>query len=474
MRTARSRRAPFGAVRAMVAVLLLVLFIFGGSNATGLVPRFVGEVIGLLLLGLAIYAMDWGATIRRDGFATFLFVALILLFVAQLVPLPASIWTRLSDRQLFVNGDLLMLGEVPSRPWSLDPDATVASAMFLIPALATFLFLLSRGRAGVMDFFLAVLAFAALTLVLELTQALVRGDALHLYQNAHSTVPTGFFANRNHQGSFLVCAIPIAAALGRTRGWGRFAASRLSVSQVTGERVMLTLLCLTLTVGVLLTGSRTASALLVPAIAGAFAICESGRIRLGRFALVVVGLIVLVGLLLFVLPRLGGPLGSIFSRGVTSDEDRFAYWPAVVQAAQTYFPAGAGIGTFERAYQVHEPTAQLAPLYLNHAHNDWLELWLEGGLPGIALAALFLVWLAIRTVAVWRSGEREASFGRAGSVVVWLLLLHSLTDYPLRTIAVATVFAGGLAAMVSSRALRIERPPAPAIEKVLPGAPSSA
>ena len=474
MRTGRPERARPSPIRWSLALLLLVLFVAGGSNATGLVPRLIGQIAGLILMGMAIYRIDWGAAVRRDRFAAILLGGLALLFVAQLVPLPAAVWTGLPGRAVFANGDRLMLGEIPNRPWTLDPDATITAALFLVPALGAYLLLLSGRTAGVADFFRAALVFAALTLLLGLAQALAGGDALHLYQNAHSTVPTGFFANRNHQGSLLACTIPIAAALASRGRWGRHFAQRATMSEATGNRVVLALLFGVLAMGVLLTGSRTASVLLVPAIGGGLLIAAGDRVRIGRFALVFAAIVAVVAMALFVLPKAGGPLGHIFSRGITSDEDRFSYWPAVIEAARAYFPAGSGIGTFERAYQVHEPLAQLAPLYLNHAHNDWLELWLEGGAPALALAALFVAWLIWRTIGLWRARAADAVFGRAGTVVVWLLLLHSLTDYPLRTIALSTVFAGGVAAIVMSRALRMGTTPGLAIEKVLSGTMPSA
>ena len=84
--------------------------------------------------------------------------------------------------------------------------------------------------------------------------------------------------------------------------------------------------------------------------------------------------------------------------------------------------------------------------YVNHAHNDWLELWLTGGIPAILLALAFLAWLAASTVRLWRSDELQGSvldlaLARAAPIVIVLLLLHSAVDYPLRIPALSVLFA---------------------------------
>ena len=66
-----------------------------------------------------------------------------------------------------------------------------------------------------------------------------------------------------------------------------------------------------------------------------------------------------------------------------------------------YAPFGGGFGSFEAAYKIVEPVNLLSLQYLNHAHNDYLELAIEAGLPGLALAGLWIVligWLSWRAV----------------------------------------------------------------------------
>ena len=86
-----------------------------------------------------------------------------------------------------------------------------------------------------------------------------------------------------------------------------------------------------------------------------------------------------------------------------------------------------------------QPGAERVSVYINRAHNDWAEWWLEGGVPLALLLLLGLVLLLWRSVAAWRHGGEAAIWRRAAIVGIWLVLLHSLSDYPLRTTALAGV-----------------------------------
>src|SRR5258708_6371010 len=109
---------------------------------------------------------------------------------------------------------------------------------------------------------------------------------------------------------------------------------------------------------------------------------------------------------------------------------RFAY--RTIEAARAYMPLGSGVGTFIPVYATFErPEDTLAGMYVNHAHNDVLELWLEAGVAGASLGGVFAVWLMLRSVAIWRpkpgSGmlEIDRHLARAATLVAALLVAHS-------------------------------------------------
>lgn len=433
--------SPWGAW--LVAASLLTLLALGGSNQQSVAPRMISIGIGLTLLGVALYRLDWRQFYAEDRLLSWVLMGVGALFVIQLVPLPPSIWSALPGRDLFVYGDQLMVGVLPNRPVSLDPDATIADAVFLFAPLGVYAFLRATQRdKSIEQFFAIFVVFAGLSLLLALAQAFF-GSGFYLYETRSAT-PTGLFANRNHQAIMFACAIPISAAFIIRHGLGDRFAERAGLPAPTGRWIICIMIFGIFAIGALLTGSRTGSLLLVPAI-GAAAVIGNGLPGVSRRALLIVAGILAVGTIaLTILPNMGGPLGLVFSRAITGEEDRFSYWPAAFNAAMVYFPVGSGIGTFDQIFQVHEPVGLLAPLHLYNAHNDWLELMLETGLFGPALGIVFLVWLARRMSQVWRRPGIDAVLPRAASVVILLLLLHSVVDYPLRMTALATLFAAAV------------------------------
>jgi len=136
-------------------------------------------------------------------------------------------------------------------------------------------------------------------------------------------------------------------------------------------------------------------------------------------------------------------------------DGRVAIVRNTISAAWAYTPFGSGLGTFVPVYQMFEKPSDIGVAFVNHAHNDLLELWLETGLPGLILLTIFVAWFVCRVIAVWRRPAgldeiRDMNIGlaRACSIVLLLLLVHSLVDYPLRTYAMASVAAFACAVLV--------------------------
>ena len=126
--------------------------------------------------------------------------------------------------------------------------------------------------------------------------------------------------------------------------------------------------------------------------------------------------------------------------------DRADFWTSSLQLFWQYFPLGFGPGGFVSTFQITESSALLDGAYLNRLHNDWLETALTFGVPGILLMLAGVGYYLRRSFVLWMrmDGARSAvALGRMASIVIAILGIASLSDYPLRTPAMA-----GFAALV--------------------------
>jgi O-antigen ligase len=124
-----------------------------------------------------------------------------------------------------------------------------------------------------------------------------------------------------------------------------------------------------------------------------------------------------------------------------TEDLRWPVWRSIVDMLPNYLPWGTGVGSYVEAYQVLEPDNLLRPSYSNHAHNEVLEILFTAGIPGAALMLLAYVFLAAAVWRALRSADDAALLNRLGIVVIILLAIASMSDYPVRTPFLSAVFA---------------------------------
>lgn len=121
-------------------------------------------------------------------------------------------------------------------------------------------------------------------------------------------------------------------------------------------------------------------------------------------ALAVVPLMLFSGLLLPSMGRLQGLMNGEDEQGILMREDVAVY--GVITAFQHPL-LGTGPGTFDLAYQQFRPSDAVPPyMYVNRAHDDFVEIAVEGGLPALVLWCLLL----------WFSVSRAARFSSKGAL----------------------------------------------------------
>jgi hypothetical protein len=307
-----------------------------------------------------------------------------------------------------------------------DWNRTFESLLFALPLAVVFLVL---GKFSENDFN-RLLPFFLLAVMCNVAFALVQFTASSGIAAGFLPYQAtgGFFANSNHFGALLFVAIPFVV-----------------YPFVVARRLWLSLIAVGLLVFV---GFATRS------VAGAFlsAGCALvsyaliGRlptiVRAGLFALAVVS----AGVLSL------NP-GNVLEARADNPLDRPSIYATTIEGITRTLPLGTGFGTFDLVYPQFEDQTDVRREFVNHAHNDYLEVVLEGGLPAAVLILAYFVLLALAIGRLPRTPLRMAAVAGLG-----FLLIHSLVDYPLRTTGMALVFVV-LNAIIFSRALEADHRP---------------
>jgi O-antigen ligase len=433
---------------------LLSCLLLGGGSREGLLSDAILQLVSVPVFLAALWRI-LDAPLDRDRRRALIFCAAIVAVpLIQLAPLPPAIWTRLPGRALLAES-FQLLGRAPSwAPISMTPEATWLSALSLLPPLAIFLAVLTLGRRDRRRMSYAIIFFGVVSVFLGLIQ-LAQGPTspLRFYETTNAGDPVGFFANRNHFAALLYSSMLLAAAalaprlaaLSPRPGTSRRGVDAWSAMGAEGA------IAAGVAIVVLIAGEATArsrAGIILGAIALFMCFVLGGEGR--RFVEKITfprALAAIVVLAVFLLGQAAvSRLLDRFDADPLADA-RLVFARNTITAAKSVTPIGAGLGSFPSFYMTFERPADLqAGVYVNHAHNDFLELWLETGLGGPFLLAVFLIWLARRAVVAWTAMDPgrlpvDRPLAQASILVILLLLGHSLVDYPLRAGAMMAVFA---------------------------------
>lgn len=392
------------------------------------------ELAALPLLVLAFSRLVRSGQWRDHRFALGLVAAMAAIPLIQLIPLPPAIWTGLAGRSEMILA-LELAGIAPGwTPLSVSPDLTWQAFLALLPPIAAFVGILSLPQAASSRFIILYLIAGVLSVILGAAQLASGGQQLYVWATTNAGSVNGLFANRNHLATLLVVLLPFATVMGAAALRRRHDDRRMPLwlGAVFIAIVVIGLAAIRSRAGIILLGPSIVLSLLAAWIAAGRGRPGPALIGLAAVLVVAIGTASAVAL---------PPILERFD-SQAAPEGRFENWPIVAQASDDYLPLGSGLGSFDAVFRSVEPLETLDPTFFNHAHNEYLETWLEAGWPGAALLIAFLVWFGRRSWAAWRAGtSRERDLQRAASVGILMMLAHSVVDYPLRTAAIAVLFA---------------------------------
>lgn len=428
-RVRRPKAGPDQPLLLVTVVAFVAICVVAGGRAFATPASVIAlSVFGSLLMGVITYTGAWKAIWRLPLLARVFLAGIVLWPALQLLPLPPGIWRALPGHALAATAlDQVGMGSV-WQPLTLTPAATIQTTLqgLWLASLCVGAFALSRSDLNrVID---AILVLVILHIAIGVVQFASKGSIGNFLGSSDGRYLIGFFGNKNHSALFL--CFGLALALARMSPQRAFERTRLPITLLVMILAAFLAIATTSRAGILL------MALTITALVAMFAPTSLLRRRsviLGSTAATIAFVLLAVS---------SRTTQTIFAHfGNAGSDMRFAFWSWSWPMIAEYAPLGGGFGIYPDGFATIEKLAWLKPTYVNHVHNEYIELLIEGG---VISAILLVLFLALTLPRMWSAlSLRKDSDGRyaaVASLIIVLCGLHSVVDYPLRRMGIAAVF----------------------------------
>jgi O-antigen ligase len=253
---------------------------------------------------------------------------------------------------------------------------------------------------------------------------------------AHIEDFTATFLNRNTAAIFIgISAVCMSGVLLRAhRQWRRIKAGRRAVDHRIKRKLVLGWACIAaLAVALLLTNSRAGISLSVAAAALPFLLQQRKRAgrRSNTVALAAIGFMI-------VAPIVVGMLDLRISTQLAEGGGRLDTYRATIAIIGANPWLGVGLGNFAAVFPLWRLADQNPWGVWDRAHQVWLELAAEAGLPLALIIAAS--WLASGLILAQSAVRTRSTSASAGLSVFLLGTAHSLVDFAIQIPGCAVAF----------------------------------
>ncbi len=440
--------------------VVLAVAAFGGTEPISF------AVVEILFFAVAAWLLLRSGSVAASVRARYLVVPGLLTALAllQLCPLPAGFLSRFAGRANYTGACFSALSFAPY-------DSRNGLLILLTCFVAFFLaYVVSQDRSRKQRLIFALVALGVAEAFYGLAQYLMNVQKIFWFTKKYDLEEaTGTYINRNHFAGFLEMVLPFAVCLAMYEGekllarrkHGSGHAKKLTAKLTSDVKTQAVILWLAVAVVLMaaIVFSRSRMGLLA---ASASLLVVFGLKMLQRKALPAVLGVAFVALSLCLAGWIGlrpalsrfETLGQEFS----GDQSRLSMWPGTLKLIAEHPLVGTGLGTFPVVYTEVQTT--FLTQFVNHAHNDYLEITSDLGIPAALLLFASIFFVLLHAVRAFLHGEGKygpaISLACVGSIVA--ILLHSLTDFNLHIPANALLFAVilGLALASASKATPAE------------------
>ena len=425
---------------AALYIFMVFVFVTGGSSQQRGWTDATAQVLALPILAIALWNIGALPDSRVRTLGLVALAAVVVLPWLQLLSLPQGWWNLTPARQS-LGSDLAVAGVADvGTAWTLTPAATLRGALSLLPAVALFVAALGVDTTTQRRLLILCVALPVASLVLGFLQLGAPQDSLLNPYPQWAPAMNGTFANQNHQGTAMLIGLGICLAF----AVGAFGTRDEATGRPRNPWPAI-IAGATLLLGLPLTNSRAAVVIgVLMLVIAPLAMAVSRLRRSGQSKRGVAALLLAAGL-----AALGLSTAMGWMKVDELEEIRWLMRQATLALGMIHLPWGSGVGSFVPVFQQALPEALLMPNYVNAAHNDYTQVWLETGVFSLVVGAIALAAIGAALHAHWRGHHGDRRLVWSALLGVFALLAHAATDYALRTPALMTIAALLVAVLIA-------------------------
>ena len=423
--------------RVLTLILIISVLLFGSVEIwSSTAIYFMVFTLGLIWILRGEYrAYEISGTVKLLFITTFTFIAYGAI---QAVPLPSSVLKMVSPLS-FQMQSFFSVDAKSTMPISLNTYRTVyetiRGASFLtVFAISAISF---SERDKLQETLKALSIFGFILAIFAIVQKATWNSSNGIYwfrELSHGGSPFGPFVNRNHFAGLMGMLIPLGLGLSFTR-------------KKKEKKILFGFMTVIMAVSLFFSLSRGG---IISFFAGLalFTLLMLLHDRGARkvwvisfFVLVVLSYVIYLGI---------DPIIERFYKTDVSNEQRLVVWSSTWIAAKDFWLTGSGLGSFINIFPLYSPPS--ITLIYDHAHNDYMEFFLETGLIGTSLLLAFAALLIYRVVNNPLRG-RKSILRAAALSSVFTMMVHSIFDFNLHILSNMLIFASvlGMVAGLSGR-----------------------
>jgi O-antigen ligase len=397
--------------------------------------------LGLLAILVSLIALAWIAEAFFAGrlrisneWIQLPILCLILIGFVQLLPL--------SFRDIPAD----LLNASPSRALTLDPYATRFALVELVILLIFFgsALVVFNTRDRVRAAVLFVIIFGGIMAFFGTIQRLANVEGIFGVRPSPQAIPFATFINQHHFAAFMEMTLGLTLGL------------RFGTSTKKDKQLLLSTAAVLMGIAAIMTSSRGGMLSLIGVILFVLAVNiarKRAKVKSDELAefetmrtnvALIGGSVALILILVGAVFLLGGDQELLRGVGFTSQDDissgRVHFWETTLKMIWDYPILGVGLNAFGTAYPQYD--SWNGALRVENAHNDYLQILAEAGIPGF-LAAVFFIFLLFKNglATIGHTADRLRRDIAVGSLAgCFGVLIHSFFDFPLRTTSNAFFF----------------------------------